>query len=122
MARRRRYTRQSSRRGVRRRKSLRISVPFPTVVADDLPRGFFSPPRKMKKSTTVKLNVSQKSRRVKPKKKLKKLLTLPSLSDNLVRTVCKGRQVRKQIMHATGKAGKAGQKPPKWTDLSTIKC
>jgi len=36
--------------------------------------------------------------------------------------VCSSRKVRKEIMHATKKAGKGGQKKAKWKPESKIKC
>lgn len=38
------------------------------------------------------------------------------------KTICERREVRKEIMHATGRAGKGGQAPPKWTRESYVKC
>lgn len=36
--------------------------------------------------------------------------------------VCVNRQVRREVLHANKKTGKAGQKKPNWTELSRIKC
>lgn len=38
------------------------------------------------------------------------------------KSLCASRAERKQIMFATRKAGKAGQKTPVWTELSRKKC
>lgn len=35
---------------------------------------------------------------------------------------CINRSIRKEIMHASGKAGKRGQKKPRFNDSSNIKC
>lgn len=37
-------------------------------------------------------------------------------------TVCVKRQQRKEILHALGKSGQAGQKKPRFTAASLIKC
>lgn len=39
-----------------------------------------------------------------------------------VRSVCDSRRVRSEVMFASGKAGKSGQKTPKWTSMSRKKC
>ncbi len=36
--------------------------------------------------------------------------------------VCSQRKARTEIMHATNKAGKSGQKKPHYTEMSKIKC
>lgn len=36
--------------------------------------------------------------------------------------ICIRRKQRKQVLFATGKAGKSGQKKPKWTEDSFIRC
>jgi len=35
---------------------------------------------------------------------------------------CVGRAVRAEVMHAIGEAGKSGQKTPRWTPKSKVKC
>lgn len=48
----------------------------------------------------------------------------PGLKDGVFnkRDVCVQRAQRAEVMHATGKAGRGGQKTPVWTDRSSIKC
>lgn len=36
--------------------------------------------------------------------------------------VCASRQMRKEVLHALGHAGRGGQKRPRWTAKSRIKC
>lgn len=38
------------------------------------------------------------------------------------RSLCESRTVRERVIHAIGKAGLRGQKPPKWTLLSRKRC
>lgn len=52
------------------------------------------------------------------------LLGAPSLFAESYRAmVCRARQVRKEVLHATRKTGKGvDRKPPRFTELSKIKC
>lgn len=36
--------------------------------------------------------------------------------------ICIRRKIRQQVLHALRKTGKVGQKRPRWTEYSTIKC
>jgi len=38
------------------------------------------------------------------------------------KTICESRQQRREVMFASGKGGKRGQKPPVWTQLSKKRC
>lgn len=59
---------------------------------------------------------------------LKRIRTSMALSTDVVKnkgnkkSVCASRSERKEVMHATGKAGRVGQKSPVWTLLSRRRC
>lgn len=36
--------------------------------------------------------------------------------------LCVSRAIRSEVIHAINKAGKVGQKPPRWTKLSKLRC
>jgi len=42
--------------------------------------------------------------------------------NQLRQDVCVGRQIRKEVIHAIGRSGQGGQKTPKWTKKSKIRC
>lgn len=36
--------------------------------------------------------------------------------------ICTSRSIREEVIHATGKSGRRGQKRPRWTDKSKVRC
>ncbi len=56
------------------------------------------------------------------KKKSSFLSETPVLYAPSKETPCERRQARKEIIHATGNAGKTGQKPSVWKDSSYERC
>lgn len=43
-------------------------------------------------------------------------------ADTVTMNLCVGRAQRKEVIHATGNAGRRGQKTPKWTAKSKVRC
>lgn len=46
----------------------------------------------------------------------------PAADERRTTMVCVSRSTRREVLHATGQAGKAGQKPPVYNRLSKIHC
>lgn len=51
-----------------------------------------------------------------------KPLRYPTISTTPEKTICESRSERKQVMFATGSAGRKGQRTPMWTQKSKVRC
>jgi len=52
----------------------------------------------------------------------KAVVAKTGLSGSAGASICVNRQSRAEVMHATGRAGKVGQKTPVWTKKSKVRC
>lgn len=113
----RRRTRRSYTPKTSAKRSLRFS---PRPIETRYQRVYTKPSVRRGRTLTVRPGAkTRRSTKPQPKHLAIKKLTL---HQEPVKIHCRKRAQRKQIMHATNRAGQSGQKSPIWTKESRLRC
>lgn len=114
----RRYTRKTpTTRKTLPKQRLRLSKPYKPK------RTYLATPVPLRTSQRTQRRTSAKKQPKKQKPNLLRATVIKQLTPTTEKLhTCIKRGQRKEIIHATNKAGRSGQRKPKWTKESRTKC